>query len=99
MRRRTEITANIIDLDGNVLAPSVAVSIKQNDRGSFRLKPVDSFNFEMDRPRKYRLLLEDGRAGDIQTMGFHLIDNSGTNFVTFRILNGLSYASLQTHAL
>jgi len=90
--------ASVEDLDGNVLAARVEVKLDKNGRGSFHLGPADSFNFDMDRPRVYRMVLNDGRKADIETQGFHLLDNTGTNFVSFRFLNGLDYPTLPTSA-
>ena len=98
LRGSSEVTASIADLNGNVLAARVAVDLKKNNQGSFYLGPADSFNFEMDRPHIYRLTLEDGRYGDIETMGFHLLDNSGTNFVSFRLIGGLNYPPVLSFA-
>ena len=97
MRRRdqSEISARIADLNGNVLATGLAINMDKKGRGSFRLGPAESLKFDMDRPRTYRLILEDERCGDIKTLGFHLLDNTGTNFVTFQILNGLNYPQLR----
>ncbi len=96
IRNQAEVIASIADLNGNVIAGGVAIKIDKEACGSFRIGPAESIRFDMDRPRVYRLILDDGRCGDIETQGFHLIDNSGTNFVSFRILNGLNYPKLQT---
>jgi len=98
LRKPTGSIASIADQSGNVLAARVEVNLEKTDRGSFRLDPADSFNFDMERPRIYRLMLSDGRYGDIETLGFHLLDNSGTNFVSFRLLNGLNYPPVLSFA-
>jgi hypothetical protein len=80
------------------LAAGLSINVDKNGQGSFRVGPVESLKFDMRRPRVYRLTLDDGRCADIQTLGFHLIDNSGTNFVSFRLLNSLGYHQLPTPA-
>ena len=78
MRRRdqSEITANIADLKGNVLATHIPINIDKNGRGSFRIGPAESLKFDMDRPRTYRLLRSLGFRGVAITDSLSLVHDA-----------------------